>query len=157
MLTSLCHYIRYFEELEEFIIRKRHLDVFFRKIKFKNLNPSDLQSKGKFWCWPADILQQKSFFGETILKNNKYNSLTNVFLILILIGNWQDSRLSITPMFHSDKGDLNVCSFSFNLKPSTLSIFSMPNGRLFQLEIVAGKKEYLYESQFAWRCLNLKL
>ena len=33
----------------------------------------------------------------------------------------------------------------------------MPNGRLFQLEIVAGKKEYLYESQFAWRCWNLKL
>ena len=30
-------------------------------------------------------------------------------------------------------------------------------GMLFQLEIVAGKKEYLYESQFAWRCLNLKL
>ena len=27
----------------------------------------------------------------------------------------------------------------------------MPNGRLFQLEIVAGKKkEYLYESRFAW-------
>ena len=25
-------------------------------------------------------------------------------------------------------------------KPSTLSTFSMPNGRLFQLEIVAGKK-----------------
>ena len=56
-----------------------------------------------------------------------------------------------------DRTNLNVCSFSFNLKPSTLSTFSMPNGRLFQLEIVAGKKEYLYESQFAWRCLNLKL
>ena len=41
-----------------------------------------------------------------------------------------------------------MCSFSFNLKPSTLSTFSMPNGRLFQLEIVAGKKENLYESQF---------
>ena len=39
--------------------------------------------------------------------------------------------------------NLNVCSFSFNLKPSTLSTFSMPNGRLFQLEIVSGKKEYL--------------
>ena len=26
----------------------------------------------------------------------------NSFLILILIVNWQDSRLSITPMFHSD-------------------------------------------------------
>ena len=77
--------------------------------------------------------------------------------LLILIVNWQDSRLSIKPMFHSDEGDLNVCSFSFNMKPSTLSTFSMPNGRLFQLEIVAGKKEYLYESQFAWRCLNLKL
>ena len=49
-----------------------------------------------------------------------------------------------------------MCSFSFNLKPSTLSTFSMPNGRLFQLEIVVGKKEYLYELQFAWRCLNLK-
>ena len=24
--------------------------------------------------------------------------------------------------------------------------FSMPNGRLFQLEIVAGKKEYLYQA-----------
>ena len=60
-------------------------------------------------------------------------------------------------MLDSDEGDLIVCSFSFNLKPSTLSTFSMPNGRLFQLEIVAGKKENLFESQFAWRCLNLKL
>ena len=25
-----------------------------------------------------------------------------IILILILIDNWQDSRLSITPMFHSD-------------------------------------------------------
>ena len=31
-----------------------------------------------------------------------------------------------------------MCSFSLNLKPSTLSTFSMPNRRLFQLEIVAG-------------------
>ena len=31
----------------------------------------------------------------------------------------------------------------------------MTNGKLFQLEIMAGKKEY--ESQFARRCLNLKL
>ena len=45
-----------------------------------------------------------------------------------------------------------MCSFSFNLKPSTLSTFSMPNSRLFQLEIVAGKKEYLYESHF---CLEV--
>ena len=46
--------------------------------------------------------------------------------------------------------NLIVCSLNFNLKPSTLSTFSMPNGRLFQLEIVAGKKENLYESQFVW-------
>ena len=29
--------------------------------------------------------------------------------------------------------------------------------KVLQLEIVAGKKENLYEAQFAWRCLNLKL
>ena len=28
----------------------------------------------------------------------------------------------------------------------------MPNGMLFQLEIVAEKNETLNESQFAWRC-----
>ena len=32
-----------------------------------------------------------------------------------------------------------VCSFSFTLK-TTLSTFSMPSGRLLQLNIVAGKK-----------------
>ena len=37
-----------------------------------------------------------------VTNNQDAEKLQEDLLILILIDNWQDSRLSITPMFHSD-------------------------------------------------------
>ena len=46
-------------------------------------------------------------------------------------------------------GHLMVWFSSFNLKPSTLSTFSMLNGRLFYLDIVAGEKKSMIIPQYS--------
>ena len=62
-------------------------------------------------------------------------------------------------MIDSDKGDLIVCCFSFNLKPSKFYIVKLLNAKwkVVSARNSGWKKENLYKSQFAWRCLNLKL